>query len=57
MKAVENRWIFKIKKNSEGMFERYEARICAKGFTQVEGIDFTEIFAPVVKMNSIRVLL
>jgi hypothetical protein len=35
-------WIFKIKKNSEDIAERYKARFCAKGFTQVEGVDFTE---------------
>jgi hypothetical protein len=32
-------------------------RFCTKGFTQVEGVDFTETFAPAAKMNSIRVLL
>jgi hypothetical protein len=37
--------------------ERYKARFCAKVFTQVECVDFTETFAPVAKMNSIRVLL
>jgi hypothetical protein len=57
MKAIGSRWIFKRKKNSEGAVERYKARFCAKGFTQVEGVDFTETFAPVAKMNSIRVLL
>ncbi len=57
MKAIGSRWIFKRKKNSEGAVERYKVRFCAKGFTQVEGVDFTETFAPVAKMNSIRVLL
>jgi hypothetical protein len=56
-KAIGSRWGFKIEKNSEGIAERYKARFCAKGFRQVEGVDFTETFAPVAKMNSIRVLL
>jgi hypothetical protein len=46
-----------LKKDSEGRIERYKAHFCAKGFTQVEGIDLTETFAPVAKMNSIRVIL
>ncbi len=36
---------------------KLQGAFCATGFTQVEGIDFTETFAPVVKMNSIRVIL
>jgi hypothetical protein len=36
MKAIDRRWIFKIKKKSEGMVERYKARFCAKGLIQVE---------------------
>jgi hypothetical protein len=57
MKAIGSRWIFKRKKNSEGAVERYKVRFCAKGFTQVESVDFTETFAPVAKMYSIRVVL
>ena len=56
-KAIGSRCTFKLKKDSEGRIERYKARFCAKGFTQVEDVDFTETFAPVAKMNSIRVLL
>ncbi len=46
-----------IEEYSEGRIERYKTRFCAKGFTQVEGIDFTQTFVPVAKMNSICVIL
>jgi hypothetical protein len=56
-KTIGSKWIFKITKNYEGIAERYKVRFCAKRPTQVEGIDFIEFFAPVAKMNPIRVLL
>ena len=56
-KAIGSRWLFKIKRDSEGNIARFKARFCAKGFTQVAGIDFNETYAPVAKMNSIRTIL
>ena len=54
-RALKNRWIFKLKnKNSQ---PRCKARLVVKGFEQKKGIDFEEIFSPVVKMTSIRVML
>ena len=51
------KWIFKIKKNADGSFNRFKARLVAQGFSQEEGIDFHEVFAPVAKYNSIRTVL
>jgi hypothetical protein len=56
-KPIGNKWVFKKKLNAEGKVEKYKARLVAKGYSQVEGIDFGEIFSPVAKLTSIRLLL
>ena len=51
------KWLFTIKHKSNGTVERYKAHLVAKGFTQTYGIDYLQTFAPVAKLNTIRVLL
>ncbi|UYV85057.1 K02A2.6-like, partial [Cordylochernes scorpioides] len=56
-KAIGCKWIFRIKRKGNGEIDRYRARLVAKGFSQRRGIDYKETFAPVVRYDSVRVLL
>uniref|UniRef100_A0A2N9ECM1 BHLH domain-containing protein n=1 Tax=Fagus sylvatica TaxID=28930 RepID=A0A2N9ECM1_FAGSY len=51
------RWVFKLKRNSDGSISHYKARLVAKGFHQQPGLDFDETFSPVVKPPTVRIVL
>jgi hypothetical protein len=55
--VIDTRWTFRKKIGIDGEKDRYKARYCAKGFTQLKGIDYQETFSPVVKHITLRTML
>jgi hypothetical protein len=57
VRPIECKWIYKKKKDMDGNVNIYNARLVAKGFRQVQGVDYDETFSPVVLLKSIRIIL
>jgi hypothetical protein len=56
-KAIGLKWVFKLKKNSKGEIVKHKARLVAKGYVQKQGVDFEEVFAPMARLDTIRLIL
>ena len=54
---IETKWVFRNKQDQDGIVIRNKARLVAQGYTQVEGLDFGETYAPVARLEATRILL
>ena len=57
LSVIETKWVFKNKMNENEIVTRNKARLIVQGYSQEEGIDFEETYAPVVRLEAIRILL
>jgi len=56
-KAISNKWVYKVKLKSDGSLERLKARLVLRRFTQQYGVDYQDVFSPVVNMAIIRSII
>ncbi|XP_042756658.2 retrovirus-related Pol polyprotein from transposon TNT 1-94 [Lactuca sativa] len=56
-RAIGLKWVFKVKRDPQGNILKHKARIVAKGYIQKQGIDYEEVFAPVARIETVRVIL
>jgi hypothetical protein len=56
-KTVDSKWVFKIKRLSDRSVDKFKARLVEKGFSQIQGQDYDDKFASVVRFDSLRLLL
>ncbi|GKE42127.1 gag-pol polyprotein, partial [Tanacetum coccineum] len=56
-RAIRTKWVYRNKKDERGIVVRNKARLVAQGYTQEEGIDYDEVFAPVARIDAIRLFL
>lgn len=56
-KVIDNKWVFKVKRDAEGEVEKFKARLVIKGCSQKKGFDYNETYAPVARLTTLRILL
>ena len=56
-KPIGCKWVFRTKKDSQGRIDRYKAKLVAKGFTQKEGIEYTQTFFTVSTKDAFRIIM
>ena len=56
-KAIGVKWIYKTKLNELGEVDKFKARLVVKGYAQEYGVDYTEVFAPVARMDTVRLII
>ncbi|GKF21423.1 putative ribonuclease H-like domain-containing protein [Tanacetum coccineum] len=56
-RAIGTKWVYRNKKDKRGIAIKNKARLVAQGYTQEEGIDYDEVFAPVTRIEAIRLFL
>ena len=54
---IGTKWVFRNKQDQDGILVRNKARLIAQGYTQIEALDFGETYAPVARLEAIRILL
>ena len=52
---IETKWVYRNKQDQDGIVVRNKARLVAQGYTQVEGLDFGEIYVPFARLEAIRI--
>ncbi|MCH81362.1 copia-type polyprotein, partial [Trifolium medium] len=56
-KAIAVKWVFKLKLNPDGSVAKYKARLVARGFLQREGLDYSEVYSPVARIETVRLVV
>ena len=56
-KTIGTRWVYKCKRDDRGVVIRNKARLVVQGFRQIEGLDYNEVYAPVARLEAIRIFL